>query len=877
MQVRWRGFGKASGLCTLGLQGTILCLVCVSLGDTLPVEPGRIVSSPRNDPLLAAPRRLPGPSLAAAAPVALPRMRALRGGGTGSKLNPSRSASPGSSDSRDPETRRKEQQLRNAAVNGDLREVKELIDEGVDVNCEDYDQRTPLHLAAAENHLSILILLLKGGADAHAKDRFGHLPLDDATRGKHQDAADLLESAMQDTALLGQAKAMIFRILSSITGSSQPEQGPALKVSIARLPSFTEIAARFAKYPLPPNVEADKEKADKVQNLCEAAANGDIHELQDIVQAGTPVTSCDYDRRTALHLAAAEGHNEVIIYLLNHGADARARDRFGNLAYDDAMRGNHDESADLLLNAMTRGTLAGRARTMYTQLLSRDYVRFSPAAMGEMLSRSLHSHAIAFDTENFARGQIIEYDPAFLSVFGWFRKLKGTIFMMPVIYFQAAILLSLTIIYSRICQPTTIGNPHPTFPIFKGQAFGVSVVGGLLGFLLALFNSNGLDRWWQTRLTLGRVMAKLCDFGVMVATYVQNSEKLEECKEQRATLVRWINLVHILIYRQARNVHDISDLVHDTRYEPPRQWMTEEEWGILQGRLMTTDTGPDKIHKAFQKQCGLRGEYCAANNKPTSLFFAAQELVPVQNKLVGRSVIVLYWIERLMSQLSREGLLESSREEALFKMQECLSEIRGSILCLFTYLYCKIPYIYAHTLTCMVKLYLTVIALVAGSSLRLAESTMEKVLPLLLVCVANFAYEGIMQIHVRLWNPLGFDINAFPITKYMEFVYKTTHQLLEDDTVMLPTNIKTAPNQAIRPEHAAAPAGAPAAAATPSSAEAAQPPPASTSEAAAPPPPAAASRSTSEAPVPPPEPREAGGGRGELAATTGKSGGILLD
>jgi hypothetical protein len=40
-------------------------------------------------------------------------------------------------------------------------------------------------------------------------------------------------------------------------------------------------------------------------------------------------------------------------------------------------------------------------------------------------------------------------------------------------------------------------------PILKPQTFALSLVGGLLGFLLSLFNSNGLDRWWKTRDCLG--------------------------------------------------------------------------------------------------------------------------------------------------------------------------------------------------------------------------------------------------------------------------------------------------------------------------------------------------------------------------------------
>jgi glutaminase len=42
---------------------------------------------------------------------------------------------------------------------GDLSSLKELIDLGVDLNLHDYDKRTALHLASAENQHQIIDLL----------------------------------------------------------------------------------------------------------------------------------------------------------------------------------------------------------------------------------------------------------------------------------------------------------------------------------------------------------------------------------------------------------------------------------------------------------------------------------------------------------------------------------------------------------------------------------------------------------------------------------------------------------------------------------------------------------------------------------------------
>ena len=70
--------------------------------------------------------------------------------------------------------------LLQACASGDLAQVEEITGAGVDVNCADYDDRTPLHLAAAEGRGPIVALLLEKGARADVKDRFGRTPLDEA-------------------------------------------------------------------------------------------------------------------------------------------------------------------------------------------------------------------------------------------------------------------------------------------------------------------------------------------------------------------------------------------------------------------------------------------------------------------------------------------------------------------------------------------------------------------------------------------------------------------------------------------------------------------------------------------------------------------------
>jgi len=66
--------------------------------------------------------------------------------------------------------------LHGAAWDGDLDTVKQLLDNGADVNLKDSDM-TALHYATSGKHEKIVVLLLESGADANARDGTDRTPL----------------------------------------------------------------------------------------------------------------------------------------------------------------------------------------------------------------------------------------------------------------------------------------------------------------------------------------------------------------------------------------------------------------------------------------------------------------------------------------------------------------------------------------------------------------------------------------------------------------------------------------------------------------------------------------------------------------------------
>ena len=78
--------------------------------------------------------------------------------------------------------------------------------------------------------------------------------------------------------------------------------------------------------------------------LCDASARGDVAALRQLVRERgiAIVNGGDYDKRTALHLAASEGHFETVRFLVDEcGAEVNPIDRWGGSPLDDATRSKH--------------------------------------------------------------------------------------------------------------------------------------------------------------------------------------------------------------------------------------------------------------------------------------------------------------------------------------------------------------------------------------------------------------------------------------------------------------------------------------------------------------------------------------------------------
>jgi ankyrin repeat protein len=226
--------------------------------------------------------------------------------------------------------------LCEAAFDDDVEKCTQLLDRvKTAVTGADYDGRTALHIAVCENNLATVQLLMGKGADPAARDRWGKSPMDHAL--------DLGLNAIMVKWLEGRTDT------EGANSISNGIQGRLRALAAKRRKSTVDVLQQALLEKEKEIVVPYEELASINKEFMKLAASGDLRGIRILIEKGANPGESDYDKRTPLHLAAAHGHNDLIKFLLLHPrVSVNAADRFRTTALADALKGKHEESAEIL-------------------------------------------------------------------------------------------------------------------------------------------------------------------------------------------------------------------------------------------------------------------------------------------------------------------------------------------------------------------------------------------------------------------------------------------------------------------------------------------------------------------------------------------------
>lgn len=235
------------------------------------------------------------------------------------------------------------QKLTKAVRKNNIEEARWLIESGVKVNSIS-GGITPLHVAAAHNHVECAEVLLDNGAK-HTQTIAPSMscPLHVACRFNSLACVVLLINRGADVnAVNGEGWAPLFlAVRSGYTKCAEVLLASGAHVDMKLQPPCQQRDAQTV------------EIADGLVPLHLAARHGQLECIKVLLTHGASVNAATTSNRsTPLHLAVARSNHTSCVHLLAaHAADINVCDSFGNTPLHIASRKGYEESVEILLQA----------------------------------------------------------------------------------------------------------------------------------------------------------------------------------------------------------------------------------------------------------------------------------------------------------------------------------------------------------------------------------------------------------------------------------------------------------------------------------------------------------------------------------------------
>ncbi|EPS35660.1 hypothetical protein H072_10944 [Dactylellina haptotyla CBS 200.50] len=231
--------------------------------------------------------------------------------------------------------------LHQAADRGYHDIVAELLIKGAKPDLLDSKRRNPLHLAAIKGHDLVMKILIKEAPDLiNRQDKSQRSPLFYAVQGNHVDVVNILKEAGADP-------------------ESMDPHGRTILHHLANIGDIECVKLLISKNP---GLKVDPEDHESNTPLYVAAGQGHEDIVRFLISHGANKNHKDPDnQRTILHKLADEGRKLAVEILLKVGADEEALDVEKKTALYLAAQGEHEETFDLLWKSKSGGLDATNA------------------------------------------------------------------------------------------------------------------------------------------------------------------------------------------------------------------------------------------------------------------------------------------------------------------------------------------------------------------------------------------------------------------------------------------------------------------------------------------------------------------------------------
>ena len=238
-----------------------------------------------------------------------------------------------------------------AARDGNIDIVELLLKEHVDINIQDENGETALMLASKNGHIQVVELLLKEHADVNIKNQDGHTAIMLALQNVYTQVMELLGEHVDDIEYENAMICLMFASQSSHTQVAKlllkehadidDMQAKMVMVLLDSMNGHTDIVKLLFK-------EIDVQSEWIQLALMFASYYGHVEVVQCLKeQVGVKIQ--DENEMTSTMWASSNGHPQVVGLLLKDNADVNAQNENGWTALMKASQNGHTQVVELLL------------------------------------------------------------------------------------------------------------------------------------------------------------------------------------------------------------------------------------------------------------------------------------------------------------------------------------------------------------------------------------------------------------------------------------------------------------------------------------------------------------------------------------------------